>query len=84
LNTEQARAFTMIAKRSYDTQRDGTTEPLRMYLGGPAGTGKSRVLNALRAFFVQRKQERRLRVCTFMGIAAQNVTGMTLHSALCM
>ncbi|KDQ54424.1 hypothetical protein JAAARDRAFT_90231, partial [Jaapia argillacea MUCL 33604] len=55
-------------------------KPLRMYLGGPGGTGKSRVINALKDFFVQRNQSRRLRLASYTGVAARNIGGMTLHS----
>jgi hypothetical protein len=47
LNDEQARAFKIIAEHS----RVNNPEPLRMFIGGPAGTGKSRVINALKDFF---------------------------------
>lgn len=57
-------------------------EPLRMYLGGPAGTGKSRVIDALKDLFSLRGEQDRLLSTSFMGIAAQNIGGMTLHSAL--
>ncbi|KAF8059272.1 hypothetical protein FPV67DRAFT_1393684, partial [Lyophyllum atratum] len=84
MNAEQALAFRIIAQQSANKVDCTTSEPLRMFLGGPAGTGKSRVLNALRDFFDTQNQSRRLRVCSFMGIAARNVSGMTLHAALCM
>lgn len=78
LNSAQQRAFQLVADRSLTHEPD----PLRMYISGPAGTGKSQVINCLRAFFERRNQSRRLRVCWFMGIAARNVSGMTLHAAL--
>ena len=53
-----------------------------MYLGGAGGTGKSRVIHALKHFFVCRGQERRLRLTSFTGVAAQNISGMTIHAAL--
>ncbi|KAJ6621962.1 hypothetical protein B0H10DRAFT_2015445 [Mycena sp. CBHHK59/15] len=55
-----------------------------MFLGGPGGTGKSRVLNALTNFFTRRSQERRFRLASYTGagVAARNVSGMTLHAAL--
>ncbi|KAF9786785.1 hypothetical protein BJ322DRAFT_990296, partial [Thelephora terrestris] len=43
LNVEQARAFRIIAAHSLEQK----PKPLRMYLGGPGGTGKSRVIQAL-------------------------------------
>jgi hypothetical protein len=78
LNTEQARAFKIVAEHSVDS----TAPPLRMYLGGPGGTGKSRVIDALQAFFKLRGQHRRLRLSSYTGVAARNISGMTLHSAL--
>ena len=53
-----------------------------MYLGGAGGTGKSRVIHALKHFFVCRGQERLLRLTSYTGIAAQNISGMTIHAAL--
>src|ERR1700722_16806981 len=54
-----------------------------MYLGGAAGTGKLRVINALKDFFVKRGQVCRFRLASYMGVAARNISGMTIHSALC-
>ena len=82
LNKEQALAFKIIANQSL--KRKGFEDPLKMFLSGPAGTGKSRVFNALRSFFESKDQSRRFRVCSYMGIAARNVGGMTLHAALCL
>lgn len=82
LNKEQTLAFNIIANQSL--KKRGFEGPLKMYLSGPAGTGKSRVFNALRAFFEAKNQARRFRVCSYMGIAAKNVGGMTLHAGLCL
>ncbi|KZO98158.1 hypothetical protein CALVIDRAFT_479044, partial [Calocera viscosa TUFC12733] len=80
LNLEQSLAYRLICRHSIGT---GLSEgPLRMYIGGPAGTGKTRVVNAITAFFRARGQERRLRLASYTGFAAKNVNGMTLHSAL--
>ncbi|KAG1808509.1 hypothetical protein EV424DRAFT_1269690, partial [Suillus variegatus] len=78
LNMEQARAFSLIAGHSLKQN----CEPLRMFLGGPGGTGKSRVIAAITEFFNRRGQDKRLRLTSFMGVAARNIAGMTLHSAL--
>ena len=53
-----------------------------MYLGGPGGTDKSRVVNALRSFFDLRKQARCFRLAAYTGVAARNIGGATLHSLL--
>jgi len=52
LNPEQSQAFQMITEHSLHPQQ----EPLRMFISGPAGTGKMRVINAVKDFFEQRKQ----------------------------
>ncbi|KAJ7776561.1 hypothetical protein DFH07DRAFT_693050, partial [Mycena maculata] len=79
LNPEQAHAFRIIACHSLETQPD----QLRMFLSGPGGTGKSRVIHALQDFFQLRGQNRRFRLAAYTGVAARNINGMTLHSALC-
>ena len=52
LNTEQTRVFKIMARHS---MMDKPDQPF-MHLGGPGGTGKSRVVNALREFFTSRKE----------------------------
>lgn len=79
LNCEQSRAFRLIAEHSLT---DGRHEPLRMFINGPGGTGKSRVINALRDFFRRTMQARRFRLASFTGVAARNIDGATLHSML--
>ena len=78
LNTEQKRAFVIVAEHSMIDKQ----EQLLMYLGGPGGTGKSRVVNALRDFFGLRKEGRRFRLAAYTGVAARNVGGATLHALL--
>ncbi|KIM73532.1 hypothetical protein PILCRDRAFT_32665, partial [Piloderma croceum F 1598] len=78
LNTEQARAFRIVSEHS---QREGS-DPLRMYLGGPGGTGKSRVINALKDFFDRCNQSRQFRLSSYTGVAAKNISGTTLHASL--
>jgi ATP-dependent exoDNAse (exonuclease V) alpha subunit len=55
---------------------------LRLYLGGPGGTGKSRVIAALNEYFNAHGEAQRLRLASFTGIAAKNINGTTLHTAL--
>jgi hypothetical protein len=78
LNIEQRRAFDIVAQH---TLRD-KPEQLLMYLGGPGGTGKSRVINALRDFFGLRNEMRRFRLAAYTGVAARNISGATLHALL--
>lgn len=79
-NEEQALAFRIVAEHA--SLPCDETQPLRMYMGGAGGTGKSRVINALREFFPRRGELRRFRVASFTGVAAQNIGGMTLHTCL--
>ncbi|RDB20445.1 hypothetical protein Hypma_012444 [Hypsizygus marmoreus] len=79
LNDEQDRAFKLITNHSL---QQNTDEPLRMYIAGPAGTGKTRIINAVKDFFEKKQQARRFRLASYMGIAARNIAGMTLHAAL--
>ncbi|KAJ7443998.1 hypothetical protein FB451DRAFT_946363, partial [Mycena latifolia] len=78
LNLEQARAFRIVAEHSSGQ----ANEPLQMYLGGQGGTGKSAVIHALEDFFIQRGQARLFRLSSYTGVAARNISGMTLHAAL--
>ena len=78
LNKEQTHAFRIIAEHSTKPLPDA----LRMYIGGPGGTGKSRVIQALTSYFACTNQQRRLRLASYTGIAALHVNGVTLHSAL--
>ncbi|KAJ3481995.1 hypothetical protein NLI96_g7290 [Meripilus lineatus] len=78
LNEDQLRAFTRtVAHILYPA--DG---PLRLYLGGMAGTGKSQVIKALIALFAARNETHRFMVMAPTGTAASLVDGMTYHSAL--
>lgn len=78
LNDEQLRAFNIVAHHSLSLG----AEPLRMYIGGMAGTGKSRVIDALRRWFDLRKESHRMVVLAPTGSAAAVVSGSTYHSFL--
>jgi len=78
LNVEQRRAFEIVANHTTLEKPN----QLLMYLGGPGGTGKSRVVNALRDFFGLRSQARRFRLAAYTGVAARNIGGATLHALL--
>ena len=72
-------SFMIIADHAFNSSSDS---PLSMLITGPAGSGKSQVLTALQDLFSARNECRRLRVASYMGIAANNVAGVALHSAL--
>lgn len=78
LNAAQVRAFTIAATFLHHHH----SEPLRMYLGGIAGTGKSRVLLALVSFLNERDERYRLLILGPTGSSAALIGGSTYHSAL--
>jgi hypothetical protein len=78
LNEEQALAFKIIAESSFLPR----SEPLRMFMGGPGGTGKSTVIATLTEFFDRRKQSYRLKKGAITGVAAKHIGGSTLHALL--
>jgi len=49
LNKEQVQAFRIIVEHSEQC----ASEPLHMFISGPAGTGKTRVINAVKEVFQQ-------------------------------
>ena len=79
LNTEQERAFRIIANHSLVGM---AADPLRMYIGGMAGTGKSQVIKALIHFFEQRGKSYAFLILAPTGSAASLVSGSTYHSVL--
>jgi PIF1-like helicase len=53
-----------------------------MYLGGAGGTGKSRVLDAIRDVFKAKNSEHQILITASSGSAAAKIQGITIHSAL--
>lgn len=66
---------------------DFTAEPYAlkpqvvMYLGGEAGTGKSRVIHALLKFAKRWGRAGTVETMAFTGVAAINIRGKTMHSS---
>jgi hypothetical protein len=80
INVEPTRAFRILAYHSLGISKFGNQ--LLMGLFGEAGTGKSRVVNAIRAWFVYLNRSDELVVTATTGTAAFNIRRETLHSAL--
>ncbi|CAM9906470.1 unnamed protein product, partial [Hapterophycus canaliculatus] len=85
LNRKQRLAFYIFANDLL--AQNGPTPPdvLRLYIGGGAGTGKSHVLKAIKAFIdcpalVGQIPSGRLLTVAFQGRAASAVGGQTVHS----
>ena len=75
LNTEQERAFCIVANNSCRS----SSEQLKMHIGGMGGTGKSQVLKALMDFFECKKESHRIVVVAPTGSAAALLGGSTYH-----
>ena len=78
LNEDQTRAFQIVVNHV----NSSSAEQLKLYIGGMAGTGKSRVLNAIQAFFGSRNESYRVLVLAPTGSSAALISGFTYHSAL--
>jgi hypothetical protein len=76
LNEEQECAFKIIANH---VVMPGS-EPLKMYIGGMGGTGKSQVLKAVGRFFNSRNESYRFIPVAPTGTAAALLLGSTYHS----
>ena len=80
LNEEQKLAFRVIA--DHTTRRSKVGTQLLMGIFGEGGTGKSRLIEAIRAWFAALYRSNELIVTATTGTAAFNVKGRTLHSAV--
>ena len=79
-NHDQRRALTLIGRHILQTSAGLRPPPMRFYIGGPAGTGKSMILHAVKLLFESLGREREFRICAFTGSAALIVGGTTAHS----
>ncbi|KAK0442071.1 hypothetical protein EV421DRAFT_1710922 [Armillaria borealis] len=75
LNYEQERAFRLVTNHSSGPKGS----PLKMYIGGMGGTGKTRVLQALVAYFKALGESYCLVVVAPTGTAAALIGGSTYH-----
>lgn len=78
LNADQERAFNLITQHVLING----SEPLKLYIGGMGGTGKSRVIHALSNFFSQCGEAYRFMTIAPTGSAAALLAGSTYHSVL--
>ncbi|KAF5336919.1 hypothetical protein D9611_002865 [Ephemerocybe angulata] len=78
LNKEQERVFRIVANHSISIE----AAPLRMYVGGMGGTGKTSAIKALLQWFQERGESYRMVVVAPTGSAASIVKGSTWHSFL--
>ena len=79
LNEAQQRVFRIIAYHTLGRSKVGPQ--LRLGVFGEGGTGKSRLIAAVRGWFAVLNRQNELVVTAPTGTAAFNVAGITLHSA---
>jgi len=84
LNKKQWVAFCIIARSFIKTyvQMGDTPEAICMLLTGPGGTGKTHVVNALRALMVEYGDKHTLQFLAPTGSVASLIDGMTIHKGL--
>jgi hypothetical protein len=82
LNPLQTMALQLVCKflDRYAADPDSAGQHLQ-YTGGPGGTGKSRVIDALKWVFSTKGQSHLLQITGTSGSAAAQIGGTTLHSA---
>ncbi|KAJ3568908.1 hypothetical protein NPX13_g6264 [Xylaria arbuscula] len=82
LNDLQSMALQLVCQflDKYIANPDSAGQHLQ-YVGGPGGTGKSRIVDALRDVFAARGQSHHLQITGTSGSAAAQIGGTTLHSA---
>ena len=87
LNEKQHVAFSIAGSALLDSflraiQKDSQGVPLRMYIGGVGGTGKSRIVEALRYLSRTWGQPNAVQIVASTGIAAVLIKGETVHRKL--
>jgi hypothetical protein len=84
LNGKQWVAFRIIARSFIKTHlhMSNTTEPIRILLTGPGSTGKTHVVNALRALMAMYGSKHTLCFLAPTRSAASLIDGMTIHKGL--
>jgi hypothetical protein len=84
LNEAQSRAYRMFLEHLESVQRGVThideTESWCLYLGGAAGTGKSKVLHAIKSLFEKLGKQDEPLVSATTGMAAKLIRGSTIDS----
>jgi hypothetical protein len=80
LNSEQSRAYRLVADALVGEVTGIPLDQLRMYVGGEAGSGKTRTIYAIQALFARLRKANWLCTAAFMGSAAEAIGGRTLHS----
>ena len=78
LNSEQFAALILISVQIQNPE----LLPVRLFITGEAGTGKSQVIHAIIYYFTLAKMQNKLLCTASTGTAAAKIGGSTIHSAL--
>ncbi|THU79553.1 hypothetical protein K435DRAFT_697553, partial [Dendrothele bispora CBS 962.96] len=81
LNRKQTLAFLLCVTARMRVRR---MDPFRIIIGGPGGTGKSHIYDAIRAWYEQFNFDGELAFTAPTGIAACNIGASTAASFLCL
>ena len=84
LNEDQLRVFNTVRNSVHAqclTSQADNTEPLRMFISGCGGTGKSYLIKTIKAW-VSSATDKHVAVTAPTGIAAFNINGLTIHRLL--
>ncbi|KAJ3992187.1 hypothetical protein F5050DRAFT_1545291, partial [Lentinula boryana] len=82
LNEHQILAFLLLADhvgRQVENDMD-VTQPLRLLVTGPGGTGKSRIFEAWSEFHLQLGRLHEFRLTAPTGVVASDIGGCTVHA----
>jgi len=91
LNAKQDKAYMLVAntleaeiknESKFPSEKSAPIAQLRLYIGGPGGTGKSRVVDALKCLFKSRGKLAWLQCAAPTGTAAKSIKGRTFFSLL--
>ncbi|KAG1725055.1 uncharacterized protein EDB91DRAFT_1033454, partial [Suillus paluster] len=80
LNEEQSIAFTIVAEHVHQLLLGNNPPQLLMVVHGQAGTGKTRLLEAITDMFETVGSSERFAKTALSGVAACQIGGKTLHS----
>ena len=85
LNYLQRAAFLLVAdafnlELQSPLEPVGDQTPLRLYVGGPGGTGKSQIVKAILALFAAHARQAWIATTAPTGTAASAIKGSTIHS----
>jgi hypothetical protein len=85
LNEKQRLVYTIIAQKfvnQHVLKVDDGSEPLRMLMTGPGGTGKTHAVRALQELMKLYKSQHLIRFLGPTGTSAKQIGGMTIHKDL--